>query len=172
MQTNDTTKKLLTTKLFKDRKSVESAYQNALDRGYTEKEINLVMSDETRKKHFLNSDIPNTVIGDKSMDGLALGGAAGGAIGGIAAAIAAIGTALVIPGLGIIVAGPLAVGLAGAGVGSIAGGLIGSLIGWGIPEERVQEYEKGIKSGDILLAVHSHDENDSKQLENDWGKFQ
>lgn len=31
---------------------------------------------------------------------------------------------------------PLASGIAGAGVGSIAGGLIGTLIGWGVDEDR------------------------------------
>ena len=35
--------------------------------------------------------------------------------------IAAIGTTLVIPGLGLVIAGPIAAGLAGAGAGSITG---------------------------------------------------
>jgi hypothetical protein len=170
MQTTPSQNKLATSQLFKDRNSVETAYQNAIDHGLKDDEINIVMSDETRKKHFTNKDGSATIIGDKSMDGLALGGAFGGAVGGIAAAIAAIGTAVVIPGLGIIVAGPLAAGLAGAGAGSIAGGLIGSLIGWGIPEERVKEYEQGIKNGGILMVAHPKDEKLSKDLSSSWNK--
>jgi hypothetical protein len=156
----------VTTKLFKDPKSVQSAYQDALDNGYTAEDINILMSDTTRTKLF-----PNTVVGDKSMDGLALGGAVGGTVGGLTAAIVAIGTAVVIPGLGIAIAGPLAAGLAGAGAGSIAGGLVGSLIGLGIPEERVKEYEAGIKSGGVLLTADAHDATLSKKLESDWGKI-
>ena len=167
MQTTPT-KKIATTKLFKDRTSVETAYQNALKRGLKDNDINLVMSDETRKKHFTNADHTNTVLGDKSMDGLALGGALGGTVGGIAAAIAALGTALVIPGLGVVIAGPLAAGLAGAGVGSIAGGLIGTMVGWGIPEERVKEYEQGIKQGGILMVAHPKDEKLSQEISSDW----
>jgi hypothetical protein len=169
METKKDPTKNISTKLFNDRTSVEGAYKHALDQGYGEKDINLLMSDETRKKHFTNN--PNTVIGDKSMDGLALGGAMGATVAGIAGAIAALGTAVVIPGLGIVIAGPLAVGLASAGAGGIAGGLVGALVGWGIPEERVKEYEQGIKNGGILMAVHSKTSEDSKKLENDWNKL-
>jgi hypothetical protein len=161
-------KKAVTSRLFQDRNTVESAYQRALDNGYTQDDINLFMTDDTRNKYFPKGDQAKTVIGDKSMDGLALGGAFGGAVGGIAAAIAAIGTAILIPGLGIVVAGPLAAGLAGAGAGAIAGGLVGSLIGLGVPEERVKEYEQGIKNGGILMTVNSKDSTDSKKLESDW----
>jgi hypothetical protein len=61
--------------------------------------------------------------------------------------------------------------LAGAGAGSIAGGLIGTLIGWGIPEERVKEYEDGIKSGGVLMVAHSKDERNATDLNTDWDKY-
>jgi hypothetical protein len=41
----------------------------------------------------------------------------------------------------VIIAGPLATGLAGAGAGGIAGGLVVFLVGSGIPEERARIYE-------------------------------
>jgi hypothetical protein len=171
MQADKTSNKQVLTGLFKDRQSVEGAYNTAIKRGYDPKEINVVMSDDTRKRHFLNQDGTTTVLGDKSMEGLAMGSALGGTIAGVASAIAAIGTALVIPGLGLVVAGPLAAGLAGAGAGGLAGGLVGALIGWGIPEERVKEYEAGIKSGGILMAVRSRSEQDTKDLAADWKKY-
>ena len=52
-----------------------------------------------------------------------------------ACAVAAVGTTLLIPGLGIVVAGPLAAVIAGAGAGAATGGLIRALVGWNIPEE-------------------------------------
>lgn len=155
-----------TTELFSDRDSAERAYQQALERGYKDKDINVLMSEDSRKKYYGS---PLIEEGDKSMDGLAIGGATGGAVGGIFAAIAAIGTSLVIPGLGIVVAGPLAAGLAGAGAGSIAGGFVGALVGWGIPEDRVHEYEEGIKSGGIVLGVEETLPNSN--LQSDWKQY-
>ena len=156
-----------TTHLFSNKTSAEQAYQHALDQGYTNKDINVLMSEESKKKYY---DSPLVVEqGDKSMDGLGIGGAAGGAIGGIVAAIAAIGTSLIVPGLGIVIAGPLAAGLAGAGAGSIAGGFIGALVGWGIPEDRARVYESGIKYGGIVLGVNENKPNSN--LRSDWEKY-
>src|SRR5829696_9437168 len=62
--------------------------------------------------------------------------------------------ALVIPGIGPIVAGgALASTLAGAGIGAAAGGLVGALIGMGIPEEEARYYERGFREGGILVTV-------------------
>ena len=40
------------TGLFTDKESTESAYQALRDRGYSEDEINVMMSDETRNKYY------------------------------------------------------------------------------------------------------------------------
>lgn len=162
------------TGMFKDRNSFENAYKHTLDKGYQPNDINILMTNETKRKYF--SDNPHlenveVVKGTKAAEGLAIGGAVGGTVVGVAAAIAAIGTAVAIPGLGIIVAGPLAAGLAGAGAGSIAGGLVGTLIGLGIPEELVKEYEAGLKSGRIVMDVRSKSEKDAEALANDWKKY-
>ena len=133
------------TGLFTDREAAERGYRSLTDRGYDAKEINLVMSDDTRKKYFASGE--ETELGTKAAKGLGVGGAIGGTVGAIAAAIAAVGTSIAIPGLGVVIAGPLAAALAGAGAGGVTGGLVGALIGAGIPEERVKHYEEGIKSG-------------------------
>ena len=134
----------MVTGLFRDRDSAERAYNDIAARGYGRDDLNLVMSDETRKRHFLNAETPQTELGSKAAEGAGVGAGIGGAVGATLAAIAAIGTSLVVPGLGLVIAGPLAAGLAGAGAGGAAGGLIGALIGAGIPEERVKHYEAGL----------------------------
>ena len=131
------------TGLFTDRERAERGYQALTARGYDTKDINMVMSEDTRKKHFASGE--ETELGTKAAKGAGVGGAVGGTLGAIAAAIAAVGTSIAIPGLGLVIAGPLAAALAGAGAGGAAGGLVGALIGAGIPEERVKHYEQGIK---------------------------
>lgn len=163
----DANKPTMVTGLFRDRDSAERAYQIVHARGYDTSDINLAMSDETRKRHF-SSTTATTELGNKAAEGAGVGGAIGGTIGAIAAAIAAVGTSLVIPGLGIVIAGPAAAALAGAGAGAAAGGLLGALVGWGIPEERVKHYEEGIQSGGIVMGVRPRSEEDATYLAREW----
>ena len=156
------------TALFTDRDQAEQAYQSLAARGYNVEDINLVMSDDTRKKYFAADR--DTELGTKAAKGAGVGGAIGGTLGAIAAAVATVGTSIAIPGLGLVVAGPLAAALAGAGAGGVTGGLVGALIGAGIPEVRVKHYEKGIKSGGILMGVQPRTDDDAVFLEREWQK--
>jgi hypothetical protein len=156
----------LVTGIFHNREDAEQAYADLRNKGYAPDEINLIMSEDTRTKHF--SDRRDTEMGTKAMEGLGTGATIGGAVGAAAGIIAAIGTSLIIPGLGIIVAGPLAAGLAGAGAGGITGGLIGALIGSGIPEEHAKSYEQGIKKGGIVVTVRPRSEADARMIEHEW----
>ncbi len=155
------------TGMFRDRESTENAYNTLQERGYTKDDINLVMSDETRKQQF-SDDGSKTDLGTKAAEGAGKGSAIGGTVGAIVGVIAAIGTSLAIPGLGIVIAGPIAAGLAGAGAGGITGGVIGALVGSGIPEERAKLYESGIKDGNIVMGVHPRNGEDAKYFENNW----
>ncbi|HEY3633415.1 MAG TPA: hypothetical protein VGK95_00040 [Caldimonas sp.] len=160
----------MVTGLFHDRDNAERAYQSVSDRGYSRDDVNLVMSDETRKRHFsgTTADGRTTELGTKAAEGAGIGGAIGGSLGAIAAAIAAVGTTIALPGLGLVIAGPLAAAIAGAGAGAATGGIIGALIGWGIPEERVKVYDKGIREGGILMAVRPRNDEDASYFEDAW----
>lgn len=162
-----TADRVMLTGMFRDRESTEHAYNTLHERGYTKDDINLVMSDETRKKHF-SGDVKDTELGTKAAEGAGKGSAIGGTVGAIAGVLAAIGTSLVIPGLGIVLAGPIVAGLAGAGAGGITGGIIGALVGSGIPEERARLYESGIKNGNIVMGVHPRNSEDAKFFETNW----
>jgi hypothetical protein len=74
--------------------------------------------------------------------GLAIGGATG-----ILAGIAAVA----IPGAGLVLGGGaiLGIGLAGAGVGAWISGMIGI----SVPSTRLQDYEKAIEEGSLLMMV-------------------
>jgi hypothetical protein len=155
------------TGLFPDRESAESGYRALTERGYTKDDVNLAMSDETRKKHFVAAGT-ETELGNKAAEGAGIGGAIGGTLGAIAAAVAAVGTSIAIPGLGLVIAGPLAAAIAGAGAGAATGGLLGALVGWNMPEERVKRYEEGIKNGGILMGVTPRNQDDATYLHDSW----
>ena len=158
----------LVTGLFPDRDSAERAYQDLSARGYNNDDVNLVMADETRKRHFSGSDSTKTELGTKAAEGAGVGAGIGGTLGAIAAAVAAVGTSVVLPGIGLVIAGPLAAALVGAGAGGAAGGLLGALIGYGIPEETVKHYEQGIKDGGILMAVKPRTDADTQHFTTNW----
>ena len=127
----------LVTGLFTDKDSSERAYETLRARGYTDDEIDVIMSEETRNKYYAND--PHSELGNKAAEGAGVGGAIGAGLGAVIGGIAAIGTNLVLPGIGLVVWGPIAAALAGAGAGGITGGLAGALIGMGIPEDRAQQ---------------------------------
>ena len=155
------------TGMFRDRESAERAYQSVTNRGYKADDINLMMSDETRKRNFSDEDDENTELGNKALEGAGAGAGIGGTIGAVLAAAAAAGT-LAIPGLNIVAAGPIVAALTGAGAGGLAGGLIGSLVGWGIPEQRAKAYESGLKEGGIVMGVNPRNDEDADYFEREW----
>ena len=154
------------TGLFRDRDSADNAYRSLRDRGYSDDDINVMMSDETRDKYYKDPD--SAIKDNKALEGLGTGSAIGGTLGAIIGGIAAIGTNVLLPGLGLVVWGPIAAALAGAGAGGITGGLVGALIGWGIPEEHAKAYEEGIKNGGTVLGVKPRSDDDATYFENEW----
>jgi len=167
---NSTTDRRLVTGMFNDRTDAERAYETLNSRGYAQNDIHLMMSDKARDTHFGNT-VVKTELGNKALEGAGAGSAIGTTLGAVAGAIAAIGTNLVLPGLGLVIAGPLAAGLAGAGAGAATGGIIGALVGAGIPEERARIYEDGVKKGNIVLGVHARNDEDAEYFANEWNNY-
>src|SRR5262245_60466911 len=149
----------LVTGLFKSKVSAEAAVDALLKRGYTRDDISVLMSDATRTKEF------GLQTRTHAADGLGIGGAVGGAVGAAVAAIAAVGTTLFLPGINLVIAGPIAAALAGAGVGGATGGVIGALIGAGIPEYRAKVYDAELRGGGILIGVEARTDDEVEELE-------
>lgn len=162
---NTTSNEFIVTGLFKDKESAECAYDALSGRGYDKDSTDVMMSDKTRDQYYSGSAADDTELGSKALEGTGTGAAIGGTLGAIIAGIAAIGTSVVLPGLGLIVAGPLAAALVGAGAGGLAGGLLGALVGSGIPEEHAEAYESGIKSGGIVIRATPRTAEDAAFIE-------
>jgi hypothetical protein len=165
----------LVTGLYRTREDAERAYGDLTTRhGYRPEDVSVLMSDETRKRYWdsdINMQGPKHEGGSKALEGMGVGGALGGTLGAIIGGIAAIGTSVLLPGLGLVIAGPIAAALAGAGAGGATGGLLGALVGLGIPEERAAEYERGINEGGVLIGTHARDEAHAAELERDYATY-
>jgi hypothetical protein len=148
---------------FHDRESAEKAYQELIRRGYKPEEVHLIMSEDTRNRYYADK----REVGSKAAEGGMTGATVGGAVGAVAAVLATAGT-LAIPGLGIVLAGPLAAALAGLGAGGAAGGIIGALIGAGIPEEKARLYKADIDKGGIVVGVRPRSNEDVVYFEDAW----
>jgi hypothetical protein len=116
---------------------------------FSSNDISVLFPDKATTRNFAHEK--NT----KAPEGTAVGATAGLAVGAALGWLAGIGS-LAIPGVGpFIAAGPIMAALSGAAVGGTVGGITGALIGLGIPEFEAKRYESRVKSGNILISVHS-----------------
>ena len=133
--------------LFRSREQAEEAIRELKARDFDDQDISLVARDHEKGRDDERMSFENQNLAD--------GTATGGAIGGLAGLIAGAG-ALLIPGIGpIIAAGPLA----GALTGIVTGGIAGGLVDYGIPEEEGERLEQEVESGSILVAVEIEDDD-------------
>jgi hypothetical protein len=161
------------TGLYNTPESASRAYEELRARhGYAADDIDVVMSDATRDRY---AEAAGATLkleeGSKAAEGLATGGAIGGGVGAALAAMFAVGSSIVVPGVGLVIAGPIAAALAGAGAGAATGGIIGALVGAGIPEDRAMVYEKGLQEGGVVVGARARDEMHAAELERDFESY-
>jgi uncharacterized membrane protein len=124
--------------------------------GIAVEDISVLMPDKRASRDFAHEH--NT----KAPEGAVAGAGAGGLLGGTLGLLVGIG-ALAIPGLGpFIAAGPLLAALSGAAAGAAVGGISGALVGMGIPEIEAKSYEGKLRSGNVLIAVHTDSSEQQK----------
>jgi uncharacterized protein YcfJ len=125
--------------------------------GFSNDDISVLFPNKSGTKDFAHEH--NT----KAPEGAVAGVSAGGVVGGTLGLLVGIG-ALAIPGLGpFIAAGPLMAAMSGAAAGATVGGVTGALVGMGIPEMEAKRYEGKIKSGNILISVHTENSDEEKR---------
>jgi hypothetical protein len=148
--------------VFDDRDEANNAVDELLSLGYKRDDVSILMNSEARARYF-GDDTGRESTGDNIARGAAGGGMIGGTIGAIVGALTltgAIGAAVATGGAAApLVAGPLAAALAGGGAGAAAGSVIGGLAGAGIPEGDRVRIERGVQSGQIVVAVKAKDED-------------
>lgn len=124
--------------------------------GFSQEQIGVAVRDRTT-----GQEEGSIETGSKAAEGAAAGAVGGGVLGGVLGLLIGAG-ALVIPGIGPVVAGGAlasalgvtgATAAAGAGIGAAAGGVLGALLGAGIPEEQAQYFDQRFREGGALVTV-------------------
>ena len=163
------------TALFRSTDDADRAYRATTNLGYRAEDINVLMSDATRQRYLSNTR-SGSALSEKAAEPVpeastragVLGGPVGGTMGTVAPAMAAIGAALLLPGLGMAVAGPIAIALTAAGTAGVATGLIGAFTNWGIPSSQAERYERALRNGGIVLGVETKSPTDHANLARVW----
>lgn len=164
------------TALFSTQAATDAAYEVLTKMDYPPVSITLAMAEKEYRANWNNSSLPKTdaqggpdsglVDGDvkstKAAEGLAIGTVAGAGIG----AAALLGLAVLAPG--IVIVGPLAATIVGAGTGATLGGLAGVLFGSGHPEEQIRDYEQSLINGKYMIRVSPSSASDAEAIERDW----
>jgi hypothetical protein len=131
---------------FHTRAEGEAAQDALFSRGFLREEVSFVAGD--MRPHATPAVGPVKEVGGESE---AASDAWIGGVVGLAAGMIAV----VLPGIGpLIAAGPLAGAIGGLSVGAAAGGVIGLLKDHGISEEEAEFYAEGVRRGGSLVTVH------------------
>jgi hypothetical protein len=145
--------------IYLKRGDAESAVTALKDAGFSSSAISLLLPEKSE------SEAPITDNSTKAPEGGAFGAGSGAAVGGALGWLVGAG-ALVLPGIGpVIAAGPIVAVLAGIGIGGALGGFAGSLIGVGIPTDEAERYEGRLRKGGILVAAHCETSDEFKRAE-------
>jgi hypothetical protein len=128
--------------VFSDRNDAERALDNLAAAGFRDDQVGILTRGDASRVGETKAPDRGSKVGE--------GAAAGVVVGGILGAAAS----LLIPGIGPVLAGGILAGVLGtAVVGAAAGGVIGALVGMGIPEEEARFYEGEFKAGRTLVTV-------------------
>lgn len=130
---------------------VERAYAELTDAGIVLEDISLLMSETTHAKGF------EALARSPGARGLAAGTVIGGTLGGILGGLAVLGSALN-GGIGLMVVGPLVAFAA-------AGGLLGGLIGFGVPADEARQLHRAVQEGKALIVVRARDREGRERAE-------
>jgi hypothetical protein len=122
---------------FYDPDQANTTFDELLALGYPRESISVEMSPETRTRHFGDADA-DIGLGRKTARAAAGGAAIGGALTAAAGAIATFATGGAAAPL---IAAPIAVTLLAGGAGAAAGGIVGTIVGAGIPSEEAERIE-------------------------------
>lgn len=167
--------------LFSNRQEAEDALYRLRDTGFDMDHISIVAKSGEGLKDISGNDYdPSKSDGEQAKGGAGAGATAGAVTGGAIGLIGSLGV-LAIPGVGAAAEVGFLLGntLLGSGIGAAGGGLIGALIGWGVPEERANYYNDQVYNNNDYLVMVEGTEAEIQAAEavlrergiRDWGVY-
>lgn len=124
--------------VFHDAEQARQAIDALKGAGYSENEIGFL------------ARVSATEADGDTLSSAATGAVEGGVIGGVLGAAAV----LLIPGIGPAIAGGILLATFGAaGIGALAGSIIGPLVSAGVPEEEAHHYQHELAKGHTIVTV-------------------
>ncbi len=155
--------------VFSSRNIVEQALGELKDTGFAMNKISVLTKDTEGYEQF-STENPSKLTLTRS-EGVAYGATAGAATGGLLTLAGGI-AALLVPGIGLVLAAEsiLTVLLSSAAVAA-AGGLIGALEGWFIPDKQAALYNDRVSRGDYLVALEGTESEicQAEKILSRWG---
>jgi Na+/serine symporter len=136
--------------IYKTRQGASNAVDHLVREGFARENVSVLLSEEARTKWFALDKHT------KAVEGAAVGGLTGGALGALVLGLTAAGS-VAIPGIGVLISGPLLAAITGAGAGGAAGSAVGGLLGLGIPEREVKHITRSLKDHCIAVGVQVED---------------
>lgn len=132
--------------VFDDRMEAERAVDELEQVGFSHHDIGFAL----RGSDVVRGGMVTDAVGTKDDRGALKGVVTGGVVGGLIGAAAA----LIIPGVGpVLAAGVLATSLGYAGAGMAIGGILGAMTGAGLSEDEARYYEKQFHAGKAIVTV-------------------
>ena len=152
--------------LFDNARDARDTLQELRDAGFSGDDISMV-GNNARGDYGEVDATGRDGTASEAEEGAGIGATGGAVLGGLGGLLVGLG-ALVIPGIGpVIAAGTLATALGstalGAGIGAAAGGLTGALVGAGIPEDDANMYAEGVRRGDTLITVRADSDAEAQR---------
>ena len=141
-----TTTRAVLVAVFDDRMEAERAVDELEQVGFSHHDVGFAL----RGSDVVRGGMVTDAVGTKDDRGMLTGAVTGGVVGGLIGAAAA----LIVPGVGpVLAAGVLATSLGYAGAGVAIGGILGAMTGAGLSEEEAQYYERQLHAGKAIVTV-------------------
>ena len=137
---------------FSTREDAEYALRELNDAGFNMDRVSVVVKNPSKKGDIGGAEVKST--SEQIKGGTAAGATTGAATGGVLGLIGGL-SVIALPGVGAVaeLGIVLANTLLGSGIGAAGGGLVGALIGWGIPEDRAKYYDELLSQGQYVVLM-------------------
>ena len=149
MNTNELSRAVGT---FMTRQDAEIALQELQEAGFDMNRVSVIVNNPQSEDKIGGAEVKPA--SEQAKGGAGAGATAGAATGGLLGLIGGL-SVIALPGVGAVaeLGVVLANTLLGSGIGAAGGGLVGALIGWGIPEDRARYYDEMLSRGRYIVLM-------------------